>query len=93
MHPCCIAHDQRTPLAPPPSVPSIVTAHACAPSLLYRASTEKMVQYLVSLGASNAKSDTNGNTASKLADRAGRRKSKEIIEGLPAAETPTPTPA
>ena len=49
-----------------------------------------MVQYLVTLGAGNSKTDTNGNNASKLADRAGRRKSKEIIEGIPQAEGTPP---
>ena len=42
--------------------------------------TEEMVTFLIDLGANNKKTDSAGNTASKLADRAGRRKSREIIE-------------
>ena len=42
--------------------------------------TEEMVTFLIDLGANNKKTDAAGNTASKLADRAGRRKSREIIE-------------
>ena len=41
---------------------------------------EGLVEYLVSLGATNQKKDSAGNTAAKLADRSGRRKSREIIE-------------
>lgn len=47
--------------------------------------TEEMVQYLMALGSANTRADTAGNTASKLAERAGRRKSREIIEGVPPA--------
>ena len=42
--------------------------------------TEEMVAYLIDIGASNKKTDSAGNTASKLAERAGRRKSRELIE-------------
>ena len=53
--------------------------------------SEEMVTYLIDLGAKNNKADTAGNTASKLADRAGRRKSKEIIEEkLPESVPPAP---
>jgi hypothetical protein len=42
--------------------------------------TEEMVGFLLDLGATNKKHDTGGNTPSKLADRSGRRKSKDIID-------------
>jgi len=42
--------------------------------------SEEVVGHLMDLGATNNKSDTAGNTAAKLADRAGRRRSKDVIE-------------
>ena len=42
--------------------------------------SEEMVTYLMDVGAANLRVDSNGNDPAKLADRAGRRKSKEIIE-------------
>lgn len=42
--------------------------------------SEEMVSYLMDVGAANVRVDSNGNDPAKLADRAGRRKSKEIIE-------------
>lgn len=42
--------------------------------------SEEMVKYLVEKGATANKEDSAGNTASKLADRGGRRKSREIID-------------
>lgn len=39
-----------------------------------------MVSYLVDLGAQNKKTDSAGNTASKLAERSGRRRSKDLID-------------
>ena len=42
--------------------------------------TEEMVSYLMEIGASNTTKDSGGNNPSKLADRSGRRKSRELIE-------------
>jgi len=56
----------------------------------YKAS-EEVVAKLIALGASDKAKDSSGNTASKLADRAGRRKSREMIEdgcGGPVLEEP-----
>ena len=51
-------------------------------------SSENMVEYLLNIGGSNVRVDANGNNASKLADRAGRRKSKELIETGPTGGRP-----
>ena len=48
--------------------------------------TEDVVQYLISIGAKNARSDAAGNTAAKLAERAGRRRSRDIIEDPESAK-------
>ena len=40
---------------------------------------ESIVAYLIEKGAEDKK-DSTGNTASKLADRSGRRKSRELID-------------
>ena len=48
--------------------------------------TEDAVQYLISIGAKNARSDAAGNTAAKLAERAGRRRSRDIIEDPESAK-------
>jgi ankyrin repeat protein len=45
--------------------------------------TEELVTYLIELGASNKKADSAGNTPGKLADRSGRRRSKDIIDHGP----------
>jgi len=42
---------------------------------------EKIVEYLISIGAQNKKADKAGNDASQLAKKAGRRRSREILAG------------
>ena len=53
------------------SSPLHIAAYKCS---------EEMVSYMMDLGATDATKDAGGNTASKLADRSGRRKSREIID-------------
>jgi ankyrin repeat protein len=48
--------------------------------------TEEMVAYLIERGASAKSSDSAGNTASKLADKSNRRRSKEILENAEGAQ-------
>lgn len=51
--------------------------------------SEEMVKYLITLGATNLKKDASGNVPSVLAEKSGRKKSKEIL----LASMPTPPPA
>ena len=52
--------------------PLHVSAYHCKP---------EVVKFLVDLGADKKQQDRHGNTAGRLAERAGRRDSKEIIDG------------
>lgn len=52
--------------------PLHISAYRCKPEI---------IQLLLDLGADRSQHDKYGNTAGKLAERAGRRRSKELIDG------------